>query len=341
MARVTLTDVARRAGVSRATASLVLRDTGSLSDATRVRVRAAMDELGYVYHRAAAAMRAGRTQSIGLIVPDVSNGFTAEMTVAIERTLAAAGHVTLMANSLEDASRQDLLVSSMLERNVDGLIVVPAVGTDQSFKQRLVDVSLPVLIATRDIDAATLAYAGIDNLAGGRLAASHLVEHGVQTVAYIGGETGLAPRRDRLVGAKEVLVRAGAQLALDLPGPANGEWARDLVNSLASSGDLPEAIICHNDIVAFGLFRALRERGFSREALPRVVSYDEVPAAALWEPPLTTVGARGLDVGNSCAEALLSRIANPDGAPETVLVSPHLIVRESCGCVPSPSRGTS
>src|SRR5699024_4529823 len=113
MPRVTLADVAKRAGVSRATASLVLRETGSLTDETRVRVRTAMAELGYVYHRAAAAMRAGRTQSIGLIVPDISNGFTAEMTVAIERTLAATGHVTLVANSLEDASRQELLVSSM------------------------------------------------------------------------------------------------------------------------------------------------------------------------------------------------------------------------------------
>lgn len=330
MARVTLSDVAKRAGVSRATASLVLRETGSLSDETRARVRESMSELGYVYHRAAAAMRAGRTQSIGLLVPDVSNGFTAEMTVAIERTFAEAGHVTLIANSLEDAARQDLLVRSMLERNVDGLIVMPAVGTADASLERLADVALPVLIATRRIGATGLSFAGIDNLTGGRLAARHLVEHGVRTIAYIGGEHGLAPRHDRLLGAREVLAPSQAEVVLDLPGPASGQWALEVANELVTADDVPEAMICHNDIIAFGVFRALRERGFSREELPRVVSYDEVPAAALWEPPLTTVGARGRDVGASCAEALLARIAG--GEAEAVLVAPHLVVRESCGC---------
>ncbi|MGM7671584.1 LacI family DNA-binding transcriptional regulator [Microbacterium sp. A93] len=338
MARVTLSDVAERAGVSRASASLVLRGTGSLTDETRDRVRAAMDDLGYVYHRAAAAMRTSHTQSIGLIVPDVSNGFTAEMTVAIERLLGDAGHVTLVANSLEDADRQDLLLNSMLERNVDGLIVVPAAGTSAVFAQRLIDVALPVVIATRDIGASDLPYAGIDNLSGGRMAATHLLQHDVKTVGYLGGDAILTPRRDRVRGAQEALLDAGAQLVFDLAGPVSGEWGREIAHGLAIRNELPDAIICHNDIVAFGVFRALRELAVEPRRIPRVISYDEVAAAALWEPPLTTVGARGKDVGARCTEVLLARMRDPKGIPAVDLISPHLVVRESCGCVAESPR---
>src|SRR5690606_27173128 len=121
----------------------------ALAASTRERVRAAMDELGYVYNRGAAALRASSTQSIGLVVPDVSNDFTAELTVTVENNVGDL--VTLIGNSLEDLDRQDALVRSMLERQVDGMIVLPAVGNSDRLVALLQAARVPVVMATREI----------------------------------------------------------------------------------------------------------------------------------------------------------------------------------------------
>jgi LacI family transcriptional regulator len=336
--RVTLADVAAHAGVSRATASLVVRDAGNLADATRRRVRESMEALGYVYHRGAASLRASRTQSIGLIVPDMSNGFTAELTIGLEAVLAKTGRVTLTANSLEDPSHQDLLVRSMLERQVDGLLIIPAVGTDPEFAERLAAAGIPVVIATRDIPHPQVSYVGIDNVTGGRLAAEHLLLHGVERVAYLGGFAGLGPRLDRITGAMQALKSGGGstRLEVDIPGPPRGSWGLEAAQHLIAERSLPDGIICHNDLVTFGVYRALRQSGVRNEI--HTISYDDVAAASLWEPPLTTIAASGHEVGLRCAEVLLRRIADPGGPAERSLIASELVVRESCGChPPSPT----
>lgn len=330
--RVTLSDVAAHAGVSRATASLVLRNAGNLADTTRDRVRASMDSLGYVYHRGAASLRASRTQSVGIIVPDISNGFTAEMTIAVESVLAGRGKVTLMANSLEDPTHQDLLVRSMLERQVDGLLVIPAVGTARAFADMLAESRVPTVIATREITHSAIPYVGIDNVKGGRLAGEHLLFHGITRVAYLGGFAGLGPRRDRIKGVKQALRESGMGLDFEIPGPPRGSWGLEAARELLKNGNLPDAIVCHNDLVAFGVYRALRELAPTRSDSIHVVSYDDIAAASLWQPPLTTVAASGRDVGLRCAEVLLDRIADPGSPPGRLLVPSHLEVRESCGC---------
>jgi LacI family transcriptional regulator len=318
--RVTLTDVALHAGVSRATASLVLRNAGSLAETTRDRVRSSMDSLGYVYHRGAASLRASRTQSVGIIVPDMSNGFTAEMTIAVESILAEAGKVTLMANSLEDPQHQELLLRSMLERQVDGLLVIPAVGTEKSFADRLARSGVPTVIATRELPHPAIPYVGIDNV------------HGVKRIAYLGGFAGLGPRRDRIKGVRQSLKDSGVKLDIDIAGPPRGSWGLETARELMEDGGLPDGIVCHNDLVAFGVYRALRQLRPHESGSVHVISYDDIAAASLWEPPLTTVAASGRDVGVRCASVLLERITHPDAPAKRALIRSHLVIRESCGC---------
>lgn len=335
-ARATLADVAARAAVSRSTASLVLRQSGQLSDATRERVRAAMVELGYVYHRGAASLRATRSQSVGVIVSDMSNAFNAELTVAMESALAEAGIIALTANTLERVDRQDLLVRSMLERQVDGLLVIPAVDSTADFSQSLTVTGTPTVIASRWLSAPTLPYIGVDNVKGGRLAGQHLLEHDVRSFAYLGGFDQLGPRHDRVAGVRQALDESDgpAEFEVNLPGAPTSEWGLVVGRKLMQREHLPDGIVCHTDQVAFGFLRALRETGRSRDHI-RVVSFDDVTEAALWEPPLTTIAASGHDVGILCAETLLHRIAEPDAPVRRSLIEPHIVVRESCGCQPS------
>jgi LacI family transcriptional regulator len=334
---VTLADVAAHAHVSRATASLVLRNSGNLTQETRDRVRAAMDALGYVYHRGAASLRAERTQSVGVVVPDLSIEFTAELVTGLEVALAARGIVTLIATSAESVAHQDLLVRSMLERQVDGLIIIPAASTRRGFVEQLARSGVPAITVTREIPTPTLPYVGIDNLHAGREVGKHLLFHERRRIAYLGGLAELRPRRDRIHGLKQVFAGAGSgtQLVVDVPGPAKGPWALAAMDELLRSGPAVDGIVCHNDVVAFGVQRALRTHGVPADGMPSVISYDDIATAALSAPPLTTVGAHGKEIGERCAEVLMRRVENPHGPSERRLISADLIVRESCGCPPA------
>lgn len=298
-----------------------------------------MQALGYVYHRGAASMRASRSQTIGLIVPDVTNAFTAELSMGIESVLAGSGIVTVISDAFESTDRQDMLIRSMVEWQVDGLIVIPAVGSGREFADRLAATGLPCVLATREIRHPQLTYVGIDNRLGGRLAAGHLLEHGCRRFAYMGGFAELPPRRDRVHGVRYALRRFAepAELVIDVAGSPRGDWGWKTATEYLIGGGLPEGIICHSDLVAFGVFRALREHAPELLDVVRVVSYDDVAEAALWEPPLSSVAANGREVGQRAAEALLRQIADPQSGPERALVTPKLVTRVSCGCSPVPT----
>lgn len=333
--RITLTDVAQHAGVSPATASLVLRGTGRLSDTTRQRVQASMEALGYVYHRGAASLRGTRSQTIGLIVSDISNVFTAELSIGLESTLAERGVVTLMASSLEDPDRQRLLLRSMLERQVDGILIIPVIDTDQRFVDQLTGIGVPAIIASREPDDHDLSYVGIDNLKGGRLAAEHLITHDITEFGYLGGHNEIGPRQGRYAAAVSVMAKHGVPITMDVTGQPTGDLGLSVARRALRDGGLPSGLICQNDQVAFGVYRALREAGSDTgpEAI-KVVSFDDVAEAALWEPPLTSIAASGRQVGIRCAEVLHRRIQDPDSPIERSLIMPSIVVRQSCGCPP-------
>jgi LacI family transcriptional regulator len=331
--RVTLKDVAEYAGVSRATASLVVRDSGQLADVTRERVRAAMLALGYVYHRGAASLRATHTKTVGLVVPEISNPFTAEYVMGAEEEFGERDVVVLVSNAFESRARQQTVVRSLLEQQVDGLIITPALGSDPSFISYLATTGIPVVISIRPVDDPTLPYVGTDNFRGGELAGAHLAAHGARTIIYMCGLAGLTPRADRAAGVAQGLANAPgrARIVKDISGPATGRFGYEATLELLRKGALPDAIVCHNDTVAFGIYRALRDHAPRYVDTLRVIGFDNVDEAALWEPPLTTLTVNGREVGRLAANALARRIFEPDGAPERVLLTPELVVRRSCG----------
>lgn len=333
MKRVTLADVANHAGVSKATASLVLRNAGTLPESTRERVRKSMRTLGYVYHRGAASLRAKRSFSIGLIVPDLANPFTAEFAKGVESVLEKSGIVTLMVNAFDDVPRQQKLITSLLERQVDGFVIFPAIQPGEASVPQAPAPSVPTVLAVRNLGQPSSTYVGFDNIGSGRTAAEHLLSHGCNRIGFLGGEAVLPPRQERLEGIQAALASApGAELSVDLAGPARGDWAYEAVSDLLTADGLPDGIICHSDVVAFGLYRAIRDHRPELLDDARVVSHDNVTEAAWWEPPLTSVAANGTDLGRRCAEVLLDHLDDPTGRGEQIFLSPELVIRRSCGC---------
>ena len=193
MARVTLMDVARHCGVSRATVSLVLNDSPLVAAKTRDRVRQAMAELGYVYNRAAASLRTQHSDAIGVVLTNITNPYFAEFATGLQDILTSSETVPLLAVSDEDRDLQHRLVKSLVERNVDGIVLVPAHGTTPDDLPDLL--GTPLVLLARRLNGMDVDYVGAQNRDGGYAAAEHLYSHGCRRIAFVGGFTDSSARR--------------------------------------------------------------------------------------------------------------------------------------------------
>ncbi|WP_344046616.1 LacI family DNA-binding transcriptional regulator [Streptomyces thermoalcalitolerans] len=334
--RVTLADVAADAKVSRATVSLVLRDSPLVAESTRARVRASMDRLGYVYHRGAASLRSRRSHTVGLLVTDVSNPFFAELTVGVEAALADAGIVVLLGHNYESTAKQADLTRVMQEYGADGLLITPARNTTAADLRPLVTARVPHLLVVRYVDGHPAPYVGADNVVGARAATEHLLEHGARRVAFLGGPEGSSARYDRERGVREALAarRRTLPAGRSVPSPATRQGGYDAALAVLSRKNRPDAIVCYSDVVTFGVLLACEELGLRVGEDVRVTGFDDIAESALQHPALTTVAIRPRELGERAARLLIRRIERPDGPVESDVSVPRLVVRASCGCRP-------
>jgi LacI family transcriptional regulator, galactose operon repressor len=330
--RTTVKDIARHAGVSPATVSLVIRNSPLVAAETRERVRSSLDELGYVYDRAAANLRTRMTYTIGLIVCEITNPFYAELTAGIDDRLDRAGWVAFLANTAESPARQDRFIARMREHRVDGLLLAPAEGTDPQIIDEFKRYGLPVVQMLRRLGRRNADHVGADFRLGMTMAAEHLIRLGHKRIAFVGGARRISPARDRANAFRETLTRYGlpaGRIVNCLPTREDGAQA---VSALFNSKPTdPTAIVCHNDLCALGVMLGLADRGLTAGQDVAVIGFDNIAEAALHRPALTTVAIGARQIGEEAASLLLRRIKNPDGAVESIVLPPKLIVRASCG----------
>jgi len=336
--KATLNDVARLAGVSRATVSLVLRDSPLVRAEKRERVQEAIRRIGYVYNRAAANLRARSASSVGLVVNDLSNPFFAEFAAGVDDALAAAGFVTLLGSTGESIERQQAVLASLVEHAPAGIILSPAEGSHGTAVARAVGSHVPVLVFNREIDG-HWDYLAMDNARGAYLATRHLVELGHRRIAFFGGHRDSSSCRERRDGYLRALGEAGLaaepQWRIETA-PTRVEAARQ-AGALFVRDPAPTAAVCYNDAVALGLQLGLVARGRRPGHDFAVVGFDDIPEAALAMPPLTTVATEPRALGRHAAERVLARMRDP-----ALPIGPHvepvrLVVRES-SC-PPPADG--
>jgi LacI family transcriptional regulator len=341
LTRVTLKDIAKHAGVSPATVSLVLRNNPLAAQSTRARVRSSIDSLGYVYDRAAANLRARHTYTVGLVVCEITNPFYAELTAGMDDALDRAGWVAFLANTGESPTRQDRFIERMREHRVDGLLLSPAEGTNPEVIERLRSFGVPVVQVLRRLGRRNNDHVGADFRLGMKLAAEHLIQLGHRRIAFIGGGRHASPARDRARAYRETLARHGLPLGpiVDcLPTREEGERA---VEHLMSGGsNHPTAIICHNDICAIGVLVGLSDRGLVAGKDCAVIGFDNIPEAAHSRPALTSIDIGARQIGEEAANLLLRRIKAPSDPPESIVLPPRLVIRSSCGAPFAQARAT-
>ncbi|MTJ82477.1 MAG: substrate-binding domain-containing protein [Telmatospirillum sp.] len=330
--RVSLADVAREAGVSRATAALVLRESPLVAAATRDRVRKAVLDLGYIYNRGAANLRAKRTKAVGLVIWEIDNPCLAQVSMGMDSVFDAAGYVTYLANTVESVDRQERFLQRMLEQNVDGVILCPAVGTPVGLLDTLAQWGMPYVQILRQVSARSGDYyVGPDYQLGVEQATEHLIRLGHRRIALIGGEKSHSAAVARRTGFLASMGRHGLATDLIVRTPNTRESGAEAVKALLDLADPPTAAICFNDIVAFGVMVGLQQRNLRPGPDFAVIGTDDVPEASMSFPTLSTISTSPRQIGVEAAQLLLRRLDRPDAPPERVILSPRLMIRESSG----------
>ncbi|MEM7032452.1 MAG: LacI family DNA-binding transcriptional regulator [Chloroflexota bacterium] len=325
---ITLIDVARDAGVSRSTASLVMQNSTLVKTETRERVLASVQKLGYVYNRSAARLRTQRTHTIGLIMPDIMNPFFGEVVIGAEDYLETANYVALVSNTSRTFAKQTKALSSMREHQVDGLLLVPNPDTPSEIITQLQS-EMPLVLFVHHLNKQDVDFVSIDDINGAATAVKQLIANGHERIAYIGG----ASHHTRISGYRDALHSHGLSYEEDwvIPGPATGEFGHSTILNLLRQHNPPTAVLCFQTAIAYGVMLGLQSSGRQPGQDFAVIGFDELPEAAMWHPGITTVSIEPYQIGQTAAQLLLERIADPDLPPRQVTVPARLVIRESCG----------
>jgi LacI family transcriptional regulator len=301
--KTTILDIARAAGVSKSTVSLVLQGSDLIRPDTASKVRKAIEDVGYVYNRGAANLRKAHSNVIGMVVNDLTNPFYAELAVGMERAFQSAGIVPFIANTAENPVRQEEVLKSMLEQGVAGLIVSPARGTRPDAFRRVEAAGVPVVFAMRRLPESRIPVIAPDNHRGAWLAARHLIGKGHRRLAFFGGSTDLVVYHERLGGFREACHEFG----------------------------IPEGDVLVFEGEAFGAMLGLRRHGLEPGRDFAVVGFDDVVEAQHYVPSLTSVAVDTAGLGERAAHIVLKMIQSRTTRAEDHVGAVNLVVRESCG----------
>ena len=318
--------VAARAGVSVGTVSNVLNRPDQVSPASRAKVLAAIDALGFVRHSSASQLRAGRSQTVGLVVLDIGNPFFTDLARGAEAEASDHALTVLLCSSDGSPERQARHLRFLEEQRVEGVLITP-VDDDTTELGRLQLRGTSVVL----VDAAAPDYCSVtvDDRKGGALAGAHLVETGRRRITYVTAPETVRQSRERGIGLAEALRRRGV-------GPAQHVVLPTLTGAAgytATSEVLrqrPDAVFCANDIVALGLLRGLLEAGVRIPRDIALVGYDDIEFAATAAVPLTSVSQPAHDLGRTAAALLAAeRNAGSGHVHENVVFQPELVIRAS------------
>ena len=326
-AAVKLADVARSAGVSTATVSRALSRPQKVRPALLARVREAVDTLGYVPHGAARALASHRSHTIGAVIPTLDNAIFASGVEALQQRLSEDGYPLLLASSEYDFEREILHVEKLVERGIDGLMLV---GRDHHPRLAGLLTAKDVVFVNAWVYDADAGYpcVGFDNRRTAGRTADFLTDMGHRRIAMISGPTAGNDRaRDRGAGVRDALARRGLSLpaARLVERPFDVAEGRQALRLLMGGTEPPSAVVCGNDVLAFGALFEARAMGIEVPAELSIVGFDDLPMARHVEPPLTTMQVPAAEMGRRAAEYLLARLAGTPAA--SVELEVNLIVR--------------
>ncbi|MDC8758394.1 LacI family DNA-binding transcriptional regulator [Janthinobacterium fluminis] len=326
----TMKQVAEQAGVSTTTVSHVINNTRVVSEDVRARVQAVIEQLRYVPSAVARSLKNDRTHTLGMMVPNNSNPYFAEVIRGIEDAAFKLGYNIILCNSYDDPGKQVAYIRVLMEKRIDGLILVSS-GTDPELSRFLAGDRIPVVLVDREISGVAADFIESDHEQGGYMGAKYLLQLGHRAIACVAGPEKLLTSRERVAGYRRALDEAGVAFRPEwlLHSDFTSAGGHQAFRQLLALPRRPSAIFASNDLMAMGGICAASEAGVAIPAQLSVLGYDDIALAAYSNPPLTSIGQPKQEMGALTARILLERMLDPGLPLRRELLRPALVVRKS------------
>ena len=327
---VTIRDVARAAGVHVSTVSRALspEKRSLISDEVLRVVEEAAQRLGYRPNRAASALRTGRTHTIGVLVPDITNAVFPPILQGIEASAAARGYFVFVTNVVDPALARPVL-ERMLAQRVDGVILATATR-DDPLVDFVAKAGMTAVLVNRADETGRLPAVVSDDRLAMKLAVDHLVGLGHKRIAHLAGPQNIPTGVGRRLGVEQALRDRGLELACVAECESySREAGRLAMAQLLAQNERPEAVVCCNDLVALGAYDLLRAQGLRVPQDISITGHNDMPLVDMVDPPLTTIRLPHRELGWRAAEMLFDEIEGKSLSASTVVLRPELVVRES------------
>ncbi|MFT4053363.1 MAG: LacI family DNA-binding transcriptional regulator [Novosphingobium sp.] len=331
--RATLKDVAAAAEVSLASASYAVNGTGTLGEAMRARILKVADELGYRQNLAARTMRTGKSNTLGLLVPDLSNPFFPNLVQAVVQRARQQGYTVVLMDAEETANLECQAIETLENSGVDGIIWFPIGDADT---KAAVEPSIPVVVIDRFLPG--FERIGADDATAGLQAAEHLLQLGHGYIGIVSGPRHARSMANRCDAAAR-RVNEAAAVAFQVENGYSMDLEPEVVEALQAGGFT--AVIAGGDMIAVGVMRALQELGLHVPNDVSVVGMDDIAWAALTSPPLTTVEIPIEDMAVEAVDAVVRRLESGIDIRRQVILNVSLVVRSSTAAPQLPDRGTA
>lgn len=305
-----------------------------MTPATRKRVQAAIEQLGFIRNDAARQLKAGKSKTLGLIVPDASNPFFAEVARGSEIEAEAADYSLLMGNSGQDVERESQYFNLFQEQRISGVLVSPIEDVSEQIES-MRSLGTQAALVDRKADPSLCCSVSVDDIAGGRMALQHLIDQGYRNIIFVAGPLEIQQVADRLSGAREAIrqSRGGAQLRVITSKNLDVLNGREVGNQIVAMPPIerPDAVFAANDLLAVGVLQAFVFNASIK--VPEeigIVGYDDIAFAESAIVPLTSIKQPARLLGKTGVDMLIDEIENPSGhRHRQITFQPELVVRES------------
>ena len=330
--RVTIKDIAREAGVSAQTVSRAINDKGEISPQTQERILLIAERLGYRPNSVARSLATRHTQNIGLVVPDVANPFFAGIARGIEDAAHQSDHNVFLCNTDENVDRETKAIHSLEAQRVDGLILCSSRLSDPQL-QKLANRYQPLVLVNRQIDHPQTGIVLVDDVKGTTDAIRYLLQLGHRHIGLLAGPRASHSGKARVQGYLDAMRARVSQVPAHWQEPCapQVEGGRAAALELLQRAPDLTALLAYNDLVAVGAMRACVEVGRRVPEDCAIVGCDDVPLAALVSPALTTIHIPTYNLGQCTMSLLFDMMGQDADCPEPIIISPHLVIRDSSG----------
>jgi LacI family transcriptional regulator len=328
----TVHDVAKRAGVSPITVSRVINNSGYISDVTRERVETAIKEIGYVPNTLARGLRSKRTNTLALIVTDITNPYFTSMARGVEDVAGASNYTVIYCNTDESETKEEKYANILAQRQVDGVLLVPACGNAKTINF-LESNDISVVVLDRRVSGVNTDFVRADSENGANHLTKLLLGLGHERIAVITGPKTVSTSVDRVKGYSQALTEAGlSENELVYYGSFTQQSGYDLTKQAMLQSPSPTAIFAANNFILLGVIKALRELQLKVPDDVSVVGFDDFFESMLVKPFFTAVVQPAYEMGRLAAELLLKRISGElSGECQKIIFPTEIIERESSG----------